>query len=161
MQLYWHIHREQERTRLWGMYNTQCINQWTMSPLQKPSWSCSSLKPSSSWARAWLTAVSSIRTNGCKKSKFSHLACGRSSQLTPNSGSSRPGAVLLQRDIRDVHRSHGAVRSGGQRPDRHLGHRGRRGRNRGWVEDRKWTGAEAKRWGRDQPVSWKIKMASY
>lgn len=66
MQPDWQIHREQERTSLvWGRHNTRCTNQWTaVSPLQKASWSCWSLKPSSCWAPAWLTAVSSIATNG-------------------------------------------------------------------------------------------------
>lgn len=62
------ISTENKREQVYTILGVQ--NQWNMSPLQKPSWSCSSLKPSSSWAPAWLTAVSSIRTNGCNQANL-------------------------------------------------------------------------------------------
>lgn len=45
----------------------------------------------------------------------------------------RAGAHLLQRGVRDVHRSHDAVRSRREEPDRHLWHLHRCGRDSWWV----------------------------
>lgn len=74
------------------------------------------------------------KSNGDRINIVSVLASSWAWSYSVNSLFCRPGAIVLQRSVWDVYRSDFRVRRSSQRLDWDLWDRGRRWRNRGWVE---------------------------